>query len=200
MKTYISDQITGLTYEQAYNNFSENEAFIESIGMDPVNPMRNGLPFDADWKAHMLKDIEMLMECDAIMMGHNWKVSKGARIEKKIAEEMGLTVFYKTICKTDKKQIVTIKKAIEEATGLCFRQYTTKSRKREGFYSRMIFTNLCSQMCEDVTIEDIAGMLERNTTSVRRYLNKFEDEMKVNREFRSIVKAVRINLTNNVSE
>lgn len=60
--------------------------------MDPVNPMKNGLPETASWKQHMVKDIEMLLDCEAILMLSCWRTSKGAKIEKAIAEQMGVEV------------------------------------------------------------------------------------------------------------
>lgn len=41
----------------------------------------------------MVRDIEMLMGCEAIFMLPCWTKSKGARIEKMIAQEMGLKLF-----------------------------------------------------------------------------------------------------------
>lgn len=39
-------------------------------------------------------DLEILRRCDAIYMLDNWKQSEGARGEYKLAEELGLEVYY----------------------------------------------------------------------------------------------------------
>ena len=36
--------------------------------LTPVNPMKNGLPFDAPWEDHMERDLEMLRASDAICL------------------------------------------------------------------------------------------------------------------------------------
>lgn len=200
MKGYISDQITGLTYEEARANFEAAELLLTAIGIEPVNPMKNGLPYDADWKQHMVRDIELLMDCDIILMGERWRESKGARIEKYIAEEMGLTVVFTTRIERQNKEIEFIKAAIEEATGLQFGQYITRSRERNLYYARMIFAQLCASNCEEITVDDIAVMVNRPAGTIMRYMNNFEREVKYNRSFRGIVKSVKNNLSTKVSE
>ncbi|MCF2487483.1 DUF4406 domain-containing protein [Dyadobacter sp. CY347] len=91
-KIYISGKITGVPIEQAREKFAEAEKILMCSGWETVNPMKNGLPETASWKEHMVKDIEMLLDCEAILMLSCWRTSKGAKIEKAVAEQMGMQV------------------------------------------------------------------------------------------------------------
>lgn len=59
-----------------------------------VNPLKNGLPEDADWKVHMRKDIQDLLTCDAIFMCNGWEMSNGCKLEFDVATSCGLEVLY----------------------------------------------------------------------------------------------------------
>jgi hypothetical protein len=43
---------------------------------------------------YMKEDIPILLQCDGILMLSNWTGSKGACLEKHIAEELGMFVAY----------------------------------------------------------------------------------------------------------
>lgn len=96
MKIYIAGKITGLVYEDALRAFAEAAAEVERCGHVPVNPMAvNGLDGDGQphaWAEYMKRDIPHLLACDAIYLLPNWKDSKGARLEKHIAEELGMMI------------------------------------------------------------------------------------------------------------
>ena len=63
----------------------------------------------------MLADIKELFSCEAIYLLSNWYLSKGARIEKKIAEELHLKIFFPGIeIRIDKENIIT-KETIDRA-------------------------------------------------------------------------------------
>lgn len=86
MKIYISGQISGLPIDEVKARFSEAERFLEEeLDYVVVNPFDNGLPDDAPWIQHMLRDLEMLYECDAIYMLNGWQESRGACIEYRFA-------------------------------------------------------------------------------------------------------------------
>jgi hypothetical protein len=95
IRTYISGQITGLELDHATANFSEAYDDLCKKGYIPVNPM-DILPYDPkhEWRDYMLADIKELFNCDAIFMLKNWTHSKGARIERAIAVEMGIQIIY----------------------------------------------------------------------------------------------------------
>lgn len=92
MKVFISGKVSGLPYEEAWMNFQMAEERLIEDGYDVVNPLRNGLDPEDPWEAHMKKDIEMLMGCDAIYMMGNWIESRGAKIEIALAFAFGYQI------------------------------------------------------------------------------------------------------------
>ncbi len=96
LKFYIAGKISGLDYEEAWNNFKAAEIALETLGHGSVNPMReNGLDGDGNehpWAEYMRRDIPHLLRCDGIYLLSNWKDSKGARLERHIAEELGMEI------------------------------------------------------------------------------------------------------------
>jgi hypothetical protein len=183
MRTYISGRITGLPYEEVKQKFATAEQTLPTIGMEPVNPLKNGLHVDESWSRHMVRDIEMLMSCDAIYLLADWMDSKGARIERYIASEVGMKIFFEDWDSKDAR-VHLVKHAIEVVTGLTFDQYTTKSRNRTGYYCRMAFVNKVEKICKVAEIKD---MIKRDHSTVIHCLGNYQDELKFNKEFREIV-------------
>lgn len=102
-KIYISGQITGLPIEEAMMKFSWAETYLTEKGFDVVNPMAlseheaiTKLPLSESerWLLHMKVDIKALMDCTDIFMLQNWGNSKGAKIERNIAIQLGLNVHH----------------------------------------------------------------------------------------------------------
>ena len=98
MRIYISGLITngGTMYPAvAAEYFKAMENALQEAGHVPVNPMEIA-PFNPDhqWEDYMIKDIAALFPCDAIVLLENWHLSKGARIEHAIAQQMGIQIFY----------------------------------------------------------------------------------------------------------
>lgn len=93
VKIYISGPISGLEYNDAFFRFAYADGCIRYLGHTPVNPMFNGLTSCAPWADHMMRDLELLRECDAIVMLDGWDNSVGCKIEKLFAEKLGLKVF-----------------------------------------------------------------------------------------------------------
>lgn len=81
MRVYISGKISGKTYDEAAADFEYYEHIISDYGHEAVNPMKNGLPFDASWADHMERDLASLKTCDAICLLPDWVISTGAQIE-----------------------------------------------------------------------------------------------------------------------
>ena len=139
MKIYVSGKISGLPIEEAKQRFANSQALLESIGFEVVNPITMGLHQEATWEQHMVKDIELLLSCDSIYMMDNWTQSTGAGIEYDIAMRTGKDIWFESNIVRDNAKVMRIQNAIHEVTGLKFSDYITKSRKRDGFYARMIF-------------------------------------------------------------
>lgn len=92
MKIYISGKITGIE-EQARELFSKAENDIREAGHEPVNPMTLPHNHDKSWQSYMKEAIKAMCDCDAIYMLSNWEKSKGAIIERRIADYLGLEYY-----------------------------------------------------------------------------------------------------------
>lgn len=94
MKWYISGKISGLPTDQVTAKFQQAEQQIRAFGHEPVNPINNGLGSEASWNEHLVADVALLLECDAIYLLKDWGDSRGSRIEANIAEECGLQIVH----------------------------------------------------------------------------------------------------------
>ena len=88
---YISGPMTGLP-ELNYPTFNRAAAIFRQAGMDVRNPADIKLPPDADWTDYMRQAVKMLLECEAIAMLPGWQDSRGAKIEKQLAEDLGMQI------------------------------------------------------------------------------------------------------------
>ncbi len=105
MKVYISGKISGLPLDEVREKFAHAERQIEAFGHTPVNPLKNGLPTDAEWEEQMLASIKLLFGCDVIYILPDWVDSMGARIEQNIAVERRLEIIYQPSCYYHKSNI-----------------------------------------------------------------------------------------------
>ena len=195
MRIYVSGKISGLPYEDVKTRFDDCQELLESIGFEVINPITMGLRQEATWEQHMVKDIELLLSCDAIYMMDNWMDSTGAGIEYDIAMRTGKDIWFESNIVRDNAKVMRIQNAIHEVTGLKFSDYITKSRKRDGFYARMIFVYHCRAMKMKLT--KIAKYVHRDHSSMLHLLRKYEDDFRFNVQFREL--ATRVNNILNTS-
>ena len=94
MKIYISGKISGTDLTETRKRFAAVAKVMKRLGVEPVNPLENGLTEHDTWKAHMLKDIADLLQCKAIYMLQGWEESKGACIEHYIATKKRMPIMY----------------------------------------------------------------------------------------------------------
>lgn len=93
LKIYISGAISGRDYREVALDFEAAQTQIRELSdLLPISPLDNGLPLDTPWSAHMLRDLEILSTCDAVLMLPGWQHSPGCQIEKIFAERLGLRV------------------------------------------------------------------------------------------------------------
>lgn len=92
-KIYISGKITGLPINEVVAKFRAAEAKIRRFGFEPVSPLRNGLPLEAEWADQMGEDVKLLLKSDAIYMMADWQQSEGATLEYLIARQQRMRIF-----------------------------------------------------------------------------------------------------------
>lgn len=190
MKVYISGQISGLPIEEAMAKFEKAEADLTNKGYEVVNPMKNGISFKAPWELHMAMDIVLLIGCQAIYLLLDWGNSKGATLEKNIAELTGKVIIYQ-----ETPAFAEIKQSISNALGISFFDIVGDSRTRRHVYARMIFAHYCRK--EGATILRISLEMKRDHSTIVYYLRKFEDDNRYNPEFRHLVELVENDLSKN---
>lgn len=200
MKTYISGRITGLNYEKVKRNFRNGMNEVIAMGYEAVSPLFNGLPDSATWAEHMVKDIEILLGCEAIYMLNNWEQSKGARVEKNIAEEMGFKVMYQSKEYIPIERLEEIKDAIQEVTGLSIAEYAVSSRELKYLHPRVIFSEMVRRNAKNAPNSFIGDHLKRDSATIIHYKGLYEDRYAYNKEFRELAQGVEKLLKTSVSE
>ena len=91
-RVYISGRISGLDYNYVLLKFAACEEALKSVGYEPANPLKNGLPSSASWKEHMRADIALLKTCDYIYLQRDFIMSRGAMIELFLAIRWGKSI------------------------------------------------------------------------------------------------------------
>ena len=92
MRIYVAGPMTGLP-DFNYPAFFDAAGRLAALGHDPVNPARqwDGHP-SAAWSDYMRRGITDVCTCDAVALLPGWGDSKGARLERRVAEVLGLDV------------------------------------------------------------------------------------------------------------
>lgn len=110
-RVYIAGPISaeiGVSMERKIQRFHRAADHLDSLGYEPVNPLtvetdtclgdcnpdqhvgQEGVPTHG-WACFMRHDLRALLTCDAILLLPEWESSKGARLEAKIAQALGMT-------------------------------------------------------------------------------------------------------------
>lgn len=103
-RVYIAGPMSGLPGLN-FPAFNAEAARLRALGYVVINPaeINDGapaLPFSsmtpaeqrAHWRSAMKADIAMMLNCDAIALLPGWESSRGAQLEKRIADELGMKV------------------------------------------------------------------------------------------------------------
>ena len=93
---YLSGPMSGLP-DLNYPAFMAAAHALRQIGYTVVNPAEfktdaSGMTEAQAWRAYMNMDIKALVECDGIVMLPAWTESRGATLERSIAQGLGMRV------------------------------------------------------------------------------------------------------------
>lgn len=96
-KFYISGAVTG---DPLYRTkFREAERRLRRGGVRALNPVRHEKD-GKEWDYYLRRDLRKLTRCAAIVLLPDWHRSRGARLEKQVAESLGLFVIaYESLVK-----------------------------------------------------------------------------------------------------
>nr|WP_294922153.1 DUF4406 domain-containing protein [uncultured Flavobacterium sp.] len=93
-KIYIAGKVTGEDQKQCIEKFQKAKELIEKRGDEAVNPIEVVGDWTATWDEAMKKCLKALIDCEAIMLLEDWNLSRGAKIEFRLALELNLTIIY----------------------------------------------------------------------------------------------------------
>ena len=75
-----------------YPAFNAEAARLRALGYHVENPAENPEPSCGTWLAYMRIAITQLVQCDAIALLDGWQDSRGACVERTLADGLGLPV------------------------------------------------------------------------------------------------------------
>ena len=90
MRLYISGKISGNDNYKA--DFAAARHQLENAGYDVCDPTTFDFPEDIAWAKAMKYDIREMMQCDGVALLPDWENSPGARLEEKLARDLGIPV------------------------------------------------------------------------------------------------------------
>lgn len=88
-KIYISLPITGLDKDTVISKANDRKKLISFKGYEPVTPFDVSPDSNASYAEHMGRDIQALLECDAVYFCRGWQDSKGCQEEYEVAKIYG---------------------------------------------------------------------------------------------------------------
>lgn len=93
---YLSGPMSGLP-DLNYPTFNAAARALRRLGYSVVNPAEfktktDGMSEAEAWRAYMQVDIKALVDCDGIVMLPGWPESRGATLERSIAQGLDMLV------------------------------------------------------------------------------------------------------------
>lgn len=102
-RVYIAGPMTGLP-EFNFPAFNAEAAKLREAGMAVLNPADHGIVDGADWADYLRHDIAGLSSCESIFLLPGWSNSKGARLERTIADALGMRITFHPDAERDAAQ------------------------------------------------------------------------------------------------
>jgi hypothetical protein len=93
MRIYVSGPMTGMP-DLNFPAFNRVADKLRAEGHDVINPAEIYHGCDSTWEQCLRGDIAALVTCDAITFLPGHERSRGARLERHIAVELGMTLMY----------------------------------------------------------------------------------------------------------
>lgn len=90
-RIYISGPMSGLP-DLNYPAFKAAAELLRAAGFDVENPAENSEPPCGTWAGYMRLALVQLARCEGVLMLPGWTNSRGARLEKLIAQQLGFQI------------------------------------------------------------------------------------------------------------
>lgn len=95
-KIYIAGKISGEDLASCTMKFGKVQNELETQGFEVLNPLEIVGTWKITWEDAMKKCIAALITADAVVLLPDFKESKGAMIEEKLASDLNIRVFIGT--------------------------------------------------------------------------------------------------------
>lgn len=92
-KIYIAGKVTGEPIDKTITKFSQAQTTIETMGFEVVNPIEVVNNMDEPWHNAMKTCIRAMLDCDAVVILPCWQLSRGAKIERQLADDLDVDVY-----------------------------------------------------------------------------------------------------------
>lgn len=93
-RVYIAGAITGRSFEEYRKQFAQAEEWFNLNGIETVNPVTLPHDHDKSWESYMREGLRALLDCSAVYMLKGWEASKGATLERLVAQSVGIKIIY----------------------------------------------------------------------------------------------------------
>lgn len=91
IRVYLSGPMSGIQ-DFNYPAFNEAAAKLRAKRLHVENPAENMPPEVPSWNNWMRLAIRQMLTCERVVLLPGWESSRGAQLEKQIANEVGMTV------------------------------------------------------------------------------------------------------------
>ena len=91
MKIYIAGPMSGLK-DLNYPAFNAEAERLRALGHEVLNPAENPVPPCGSWAGYMRMALRQLIECECVVLLPGWIESRGAVIERNLAQALGMGI------------------------------------------------------------------------------------------------------------
>lgn len=92
-KIYIAGKVSGEKIHEVTMKFGKAQKELEALGYEAINPLAVVNDWHTTWRNAMTKCIKALVECNRMYVLPDYQKSKGAMIERMIAELLEMKVY-----------------------------------------------------------------------------------------------------------
>lgn len=92
-KIYIAGKVSGENIHECTIKFGKAQKDLEALGYEAINPLAVVNDWKCTWHKAMRQCISRLMKADALLVLPDYQQSKGAMIERMIAELIEMPVY-----------------------------------------------------------------------------------------------------------
>lgn len=91
MRIYVAGPCSGIP-EMNYPLFNAVAKRLRALGHEVLNPAENPVPPCGTWAGYMRMALVQLVQCECIVLLPGWAESRGALLERSVAQALGIDV------------------------------------------------------------------------------------------------------------